>query len=245
VQIVNHPEFSQPENTDAPLWRYMDLARFVSLVAKQALFFPKAALLGDPLEGSYPRGNAALRSTYSERDALRLERRRTAMIEETLVSCWHMNPGESAAMWEIYVREQRGIALRSTFADLIRSFKSDTHVADKRKGHAGLVTYVNYGTDTFEETNHLKPFIRKRLSYEYEHEVRIVIPSGQNVGRPVGKRSSPGGEYFDVDLSTLIHGVYVDPKSRDWYRDAVQAVLDRFDLNTKVRRSDLDQARFI
>jgi hypothetical protein len=245
MQIVDHPDFSQPEDHDAPLWRYMDLARFVSLVSKQALFFPKAARLGDPLEGSYPRGNAALRSSYSERDNRLLLQRRTAMVEETLVSCWHMNRGESAAMWAIYVREQRGIALRTTFADLIRSFNSDPRRPDKRTAHAGLVRYIDFETASFDETNHLKPFIHKRLSYEYEHEVRIVIPSGQNVGRPFRKPWSPSGEYFEVDLATLIHAVHVDPKSSYWYRDAVQAVIDRFDLDTKVRRSDLHRERFI
>ena len=39
---------------DTVLWRYMDFTKFVSLLEKSALFFPRADKLGDPFEGYWP-----------------------------------------------------------------------------------------------------------------------------------------------------------------------------------------------
>ena len=39
---------------DVVLWRYMDFTKFVSLLEKSALFFPRADKLGDPFEGYWP-----------------------------------------------------------------------------------------------------------------------------------------------------------------------------------------------
>ena len=51
-----HPEFHSPPS-EAVLWRYMDFTKFVSLLDRQALFFARSDKLGDPFEGSFPRGN--------------------------------------------------------------------------------------------------------------------------------------------------------------------------------------------
>ncbi len=42
---------------DAVIWRYMSFTKFVALLAQRGLFFPRAARLGDRLEGSRPRPN--------------------------------------------------------------------------------------------------------------------------------------------------------------------------------------------
>ena len=43
---------------DEVIWRYMDLAKFLSALDRESLFFCRADLLGDLFEGSYPRGAA-------------------------------------------------------------------------------------------------------------------------------------------------------------------------------------------
>jgi hypothetical protein len=47
-----HPSFKTPTNQDIRIWRYMDLSKFLAILQKQSLFFPRATLLGDPFEGS-------------------------------------------------------------------------------------------------------------------------------------------------------------------------------------------------
>ena len=46
---------------DAVLWRFMSFTKFVSLLARNALFFARADKLGDPFEGSLTPLNVALR----------------------------------------------------------------------------------------------------------------------------------------------------------------------------------------
>lgn len=36
------------------LWRYLDVAKFVSLLQTQAIHFPRGDQFEDPFEGSYP-----------------------------------------------------------------------------------------------------------------------------------------------------------------------------------------------
>ena len=44
------------------LWRYMSLAKYMSLLETNSLFFSSIAKLDDEFEGSLPLGNALLRS---------------------------------------------------------------------------------------------------------------------------------------------------------------------------------------
>jgi hypothetical protein len=49
---TQHESFALPTNKDIPIWRYMDLAKYLSMLDSQSLFFSRATLLGDPFEGS-------------------------------------------------------------------------------------------------------------------------------------------------------------------------------------------------
>jgi hypothetical protein len=51
-----HPSFTDPKNDGARVWRYMDLAKLLATIDKQALFFPSAATLAkdDQFEGQPP-----------------------------------------------------------------------------------------------------------------------------------------------------------------------------------------------
>ena len=44
---------SLPENIEAPLWRYMSIEKLESLLKEKALYFRRADLFEDPLEGKH------------------------------------------------------------------------------------------------------------------------------------------------------------------------------------------------
>jgi hypothetical protein len=54
-QETEHESFRLPTNKDIPIWRYMDLAKYLSMLDRRSLFFARATLLGDPFEGSTPK----------------------------------------------------------------------------------------------------------------------------------------------------------------------------------------------
>lgn len=138
----DHPHLWPPPD-DTVLWRYMDFTRFVSLLEKEALFFCRPDLLGDPFEGSlshvtppaFPQdlreGPVSVRG-FDLRQVVRMAR----------VSCWHMGEFESEAMWRLYARERDGIAIRTDFARFKDAFVGDQEIS------ASVVRYRDYSTDS-------------------------------------------------------------------------------------------------
>jgi len=47
-----HPVFEPPTNPEIPIWRYIDLPRFMSMLEDQALQFSRADRMWDTFEGS-------------------------------------------------------------------------------------------------------------------------------------------------------------------------------------------------
>ena len=80
----------------------------------------------------------------------------------------------------------------------------------------------------------------KRLSFEYEHEVRIRIlpPNGL-------QENPPEFMMLPVDLEKLIESVYVSPMSKTWFLDVVRDVLRRYGINKLVFHSTLDDEALI
>ena len=61
-----HPVFDSNIDLNATIWRYFDYPKFTSMLLKQSLYFSRANLLGDPLEGSFTRAREAERLALLE-----------------------------------------------------------------------------------------------------------------------------------------------------------------------------------
>jgi hypothetical protein len=188
-----HPVFDRQVEPDAPIWRYFDFAKFTSALQQSALYFSRADLLGDPLEGSFTRAYAAQRDemirsppegrTSAEQEAIfrHNERIFAATPRRVYVNCWHIGDHESMAMWRGYGGGAYGIAIRSTFARLDAAipefFKSESRGADPRahvtfKGfwrdepiQLGRVQYLDYSSLT------------ERLPHEFNIYGRLICKS--------------------------------------------------------------------
>lgn len=206
-----------PENL---LWRYMDITRFLSLLEDEALYFARADQMSDKWEGATGTYNDLMRSRpeyygqAGEAVAVALRRHRNAFLEQTFMSCWHENSAESAAMWEIYQREGRGVAICTTWADLTASITADRWV------FGGRITYADYRSTFIPEGDSFSPFMYKRKSFEHENEVRLLaLPRspGKSNGTEfqwvkVGSRRPEGTVLpVAVDLRRLINSVYIAP----------------------------------
>lgn len=238
MPVTEHPAFDPPGDEHV-IWRYMDLAKYVSLLHHRALFFSSADRLGDPFEGSYPLANAPARDRlYGPDENLHLSLERRRLLRATLVSCWHLGQFESAAMWRLYAFG--AIAIRSTVGSFRNALKETP-----RAIHLGAINYIDYEAATISEENLLRPFLYKRLSFAYEHELRAVALSPQYLRRagPVAMWPETG-EYVPAVLHELIEAVHVAPSSANWYVEAVRSVTSRYDVSAQVIRSKLDEAPF-
>ena len=235
-----HPLFESPP-PEAALWRYLDFTKFVTLLDKQALFFPRADKLGDPFEGSYTKFNVAIRPTlYGDEIPPHALRDMSNFVREsrrfTLVSCWHWSDHESAAMWRLYSRESDGVAIKTSFGSLAQSFEKATEDI-----FIGQVGYIDYDTTFIREDNTMAPFLYKRKSFEHEREVRALtqkIPSrdGQT---DLTHDVYDFGAYYEVDLSCLIEEVVVAPYAPRWFLELVRSVAKKYDLQASVHKSSL------
>ncbi len=238
-----HPDFHSPPS-EAVLWRYMDFTKYVSLLSKRALFFASADKLGDPFEGSYSKANIAMRpELYKDKipeeileklaDFAHVSRR------FTMISCWHWSDYESAAMWKLYSRESDGIAIKTDFQSLSKSFTGEDSI------YIGTVNYVDYDTFFIPERNMMSPYLHKRKSFEPEREVRALTIDSQTLEEleKIGFSESEAvysvGKYQSVDLSVLISEIVVAPFAEDWFLELVASVADRYDLQAPVKKSSL------
>ena len=51
--------------------------------------------------------------------------------------------------------------------------------------------------------------------------------------------TSPEGLYFKVDLNQLIESVYVAPSAKSWYKDIIEELLNKYNLEKEVRKSGI------
>ena len=224
----------------------MDLTKLLALMDSQTLFFPRADKLGDPFEGSWPKQNVAdryvvppeIEEKYAKnyRQSMQnLGKISKAWTTYAAISCWHLNQYESAAMWNLYLSSNAGIAVKTTYAKFRDSFVDDEPV------YVGSVKYIDYEKDKIPGLNMLAPYAHKRMSFEHEQEVRAVVLKVADFSNPVSGGKSPieMGIPIKIDISKLVSCIYVAPSSPTWFFDLVQAVVLRFGYDFEVVQSDM------
>lgn len=248
MALYDHPSFVPPHSDDL-LWRYCDMEKFISLLATGRLWFSRADLLGDPLEGSLSQENVRVRpEVYKDvpaHEIAEMTNLRRSMTTHMYVNCWHQNNVESAAMWSQYAGHA-GIALVSNLGRIHKAIGklSDTDETSERAVFAGRVSYVDYGSHYIPESNTFSAFMHKRRSYEHEREVRLLfhfMPRHEAAAEPTVDLSipTPPGFGVPIDLFELASEVRVSPYAPTWVFEAVRSVASQFGLNVPVLMSDL------
>lgn len=234
---------------NSKIWKYMDFAKFVSMLYQKALFFPKPWMFVDNHEGTYSAMdvNNILNDPLSyltipvDEKLPKEEKRRQLheyikqMHDYVGVNCWHLNEEESAAMWNLYLRSDEGIAICSTMDKLY------TSITDKRfHTYIGQVQYINFNSE-MASLNPYETLFYKRRSFSHENEIRLLAFDNPN-SRLFNHED---GVYVQCNLNTLIDEVYVSPTSPEWLREVVQSVLEKYRLPFKpVIKSSLYEGPF-
>jgi hypothetical protein len=219
------------------LWKYMDFAKFASMLTTRSLYFACPTQFSDPYEGLLPRSHVAAESKILQdiidqnflalRDQLaargvpverfdgvlaNLVSQLRAAYEQINgkfgVSCWHESECESDAMWKLYSASGQGIAIESTVEQLKESLGNRSDLTIDR------VRYMDFEHDPIEKGHrHYRLFV-KRKSFEHEKEIRatVLLP---NEGEGVA---------LNCDLDILITTVHVSPTADSFVRDAIEAI---------------------
>ena len=248
-------EYEKP-SPDNILWRYMDLANFISLISQKELFFAAANTFEDIFEGAKgveknkdkwddfymdflkqaiataPGRN----SCYNTEEKLteeanrllkQIEKLGQKSREYTYISCWHLNNYESEAMWKLYSKDcTNAIAIQTTGKRLYEAIDKDPNIS------IGKVKYIDF-YNRFTSIN--GSYWYKRKSFEYENEVRLIT---------IKMNSSDKGIYIPVNINDLIERIYVSPYAAEWFFDVVKSVVEKYDIKADVTYSNMKEKPF-
>jgi hypothetical protein len=165
----SHPSLDRDLPTNAVLWRYLDFPRFVSMLKERALWFSRADLLGDPLEGSFTQAREIERQWTLENppegrtrkeleDVFRHNARLTSESRlNVYINCWHLGSHESMALWQGYGSGPYAVAVRTTFGLL------DTLLPQKFSGSSVVAGGAPAEAD--DEPPHAMPIYLTQVRY--------------------------------------------------------------------------------
>lgn len=240
-----HPCFVSPSSEDAKVWRYIDFVKYVNMLDKSSLYFVRADKLDDPFEGSFTKANIKLRPQAYANTPITPEviTKITSFVRQskafTAINSWHLNDSESAAMWNLYAKNNQGIAIQSTFKRLKESLIDGNYTI-----FVGEVTYVDWDNYYIPESNLFFPFVHKRKSFEYEQELRAVVQKiptkdgASDLSVPLWEN----GVDIQVDLRILVEKIYLSPLTPNWIFDLVKSVTTKYNQGWEVNRSSLDES---
>ncbi len=237
-----NPEFEEPAE-ETIIWRYVDFTKFVSYLERNALFFVRSDQLPDKYEGKFTETDAKL---WEQRLQPTIKLNQLEIYDRIRkivnISSWHINDTESAAMWEICLQSNEGVAIKSTFRRLKDSFLS--HKQDDI--FIGKVKYIDYTREMIPKGYIFNPFLYKRKSFEHERELRAVIlkfaSPQESVEKPILYVDPKWfGIYVKTDLDRLIDAIVVSPSVPDWFIDLVSSIMKKYGLSKKVEQSELSK----
>ena len=221
---------------DQKLWRYLDLAKFISMLDKRALWLARADTFRDKHEGNFPEEmNRVIDKMYERlnkkyKSTIRsTEEFQDYLVKNTFISGWHKNFDENMVMWEIYGQDNNSVAVQTTI-------KRIDDFVDKAalSGHSLKLNEVVY--KRADEVRGIIPyedcFFIKRPHFAFEQEVRICLDT---YSPEYPNKQTPLGYYLPAQIDLLIESVLVHPDSSDWFINVIKSIKKKYRLNADVR----------
>jgi len=264
MAFTPHPLFETPERKDVKIWRYLDFTKYVSMLETQSLYFSSARVLReiDPFEGretyldveQRKRFLAAkwddqpaevwARSGVTDASMLVQIQRAFAMpspisgsvtLNSMFINSWHIGDSESAAMWKLYTNPKQGVAIVSTYQKLIDSLE-----AAEDSILVGKIKYKDFRKESSFSGNLIAPFIQKKQEYLHERELRALIWKHEFMHEARrAEANEKRGMTVPVNLTTLVHEIFVSPLADVWFLNLVKSVTERFGSSFDVKQSDI------
>ena len=226
---VNSSNITLPEDNNTIVWKYLDLSKFLDMLLSQQLFMSRSDKFEDQYEGTFSE------PTFEEIKKIAANNPKfldyyTSHREKVVISSWHINEYESFAMWQIFTKNNEGLAIQSTIGRLKEALRPENRIEQ----YIGNVNYIDYKKEYIPFDDTFFPFLFKRKSFQYEREVRIISDvSAQNISVNEGLK-------INVDLNQLIEKIYIHPKSENWYKKLVIELVSKLDFKIEIEKSDLE-----
>jgi hypothetical protein len=226
---INSSNITLPEDNNTIVWKYLDLSKFLDMLLSQQLFMSRSDKFEDQYEGTFsePTFEEIKKIAANKPEFLDYYK---SHREKVVISSWHINEYESFAMWQIFTKNNEGLAIQSTIGRLKEALQPE----NRAEQYIGNVNYIDYKKEYIPFDNAFFPFLFKRKSFQYEREVRIITDvSSHNI-------SVNEGIKINVDLNQLIEKIYIHPKSENWYKKLVIELVSKLNFDIEIEKSDLE-----
>ena len=226
---IKNPNIILPDDDTIIVWKYLDLSKFLDMLMSKRLFMSRSDKFEDQYEGTFSE------PTYEEIKKIAANNPKfldyyKSHREKVVISSWHINEYESFAMWQIFTKNNEGLAIQSTIGRLKKSLETER----KTEQHIGQVNYIDYKKELIPFDDTFFPFLFKRKSFQYEREIRIISDvSSDNLKINDGLK-------IDVDINQLIERIYIHPKSENWYKNLVIELVEKLGFGFTIEKSDLE-----
>ncbi|SHI70938.1 hypothetical protein [Flavobacterium terrae] len=218
-----------PENPDTVVWKYLDLSKFLDILLSGKMFMSRSDKFEDQYEGTFSEPTFEEIKKISQNNPKFLDYYKSHR-ENVVVSSWHTNEYESFAMWQIFTKNNEGLAIQSTIGRLKEALQKERHFEQ----YIGEVNYIDYKKEYIPFDDAFFPFLFKRKSFQYEREIRVISDvTAHNF-------SINDGLKIQVDINTLIEKIYIHPKSENWYKKLVIELVERLGFDFEIEKSDLE-----
>lgn len=261
MPIIDHDALIKPEN-DQVIWRYLDLEKFESILRDKGLFFCRSDKFSDPFEATIPKLES-LNRVKEELSAAAFHGRKMTQEEAVeksqqiadlhkrfrrafIVNCWHINIGESDAMWRLYLKTNEGVVIQTTVGKLRESF-SDY----KEELYISKVRYLDYANKGWydrndypiEHYNLFTPIVHKRTAFVHETELRIFqqIEEAVNNENYWNDKANYIGKLITCDIEVLIDKIIMPPTADDFVKNKIDALLKKYEIQRDVEPSKLNE----
>lgn len=226
---VNSPDINLTDNDNLVVWKYLDLSKFLDMLLSQKLFMSRSDKFEDQYEGTFSEPTFEEIKKIAANNPKFLDYYKSHR-EKVMISSWHANEYESFAMWQIFTKNNEGLAIQSTIGRLKKALEVEKHIMQ----YIGEVNYIDYKKEyiPFEDT--FFPFLFKRKSFQYEREIRIISDVSNS------KNLIDDGLKIDVTINQLIEKIYIHPKSENWYKNLVVEMVKKLGYKIEIEKSDLE-----
>lgn len=216
-------------NNEIIVWKYLDLSKFLDMLISKKLFMSRSNKFEDQYEGTFSEPTFDEIKKIAENNPKFLDNYKSRR-EKVVISSWHTNQYESFAMWQIFTKNNEGLAIQSTIGRLKDALQTESEYEQ----YIGEVNYIDYKKDFIPFNDTFFPFLFKRKSFQYEHEIRILSDvSDKNI-------KIDNGLKIDVDINSLIEKIYIHPKSENWYKKLVIELVEKLGFDFTIEISDLE-----
>lgn len=199
----------------------------------------------DPFEGTIPKKEveSRIKSLDDPESNESISNLHKKLKGQFLVNCWHINNGENDAMWRLYLKDNDGVAIKTTLRNLL-----DSLINTEEEVYCSIVRYINYEEDiwlppTIKGYNMFAPIVHKRKEFSHENELRLIHQidwCDLNIDEYWREQIKEKGKDIHVDLIKLINVVCTAPTSNEMQIAKIIHLVHKNGFDFQVEKSKLD-----